>query len=699
MAADFSTAYSRIAHPLVGKLAVQWLQGHQLTPGEMRDLGVTLTGIEKPEQAWLALRFLLEAFRRAELPFLFCLDEHERLTIRGSDEDQKASLGLLKDLAEVFTGTGHVLIISGVCDAWDSLPEDVYARIKREDIVEIALERSEGPKLLRAYAPELDKIISPKALDRLYDVSQYNARRLLDLAHAAYKVWSSNGRRPLGPEAIRDVTRSALGDRNRKASVSGAIEDCGRSLGLTVERDAEFLGVRFDFLLSGPARMCLLVQVSESAFLMDEIDHSREIIGTQARLAEAHDQVRTCAVMIGYSSPEIRAALQKVVDRVLLYDEASFRSNFKEFAAYALEEMSTAHPPVPVPQIASATRLLDSTELARAGRMERVKTALGEAGAPQQQRQEAALVKQIDEQMSITLSEVESSLQQETEHLVGLSTRGITNEQGETTLRALSFLNWQRECLRRARNISENDGSGPVMLRLFELYRNEIAQAENSWQLLLGKESGLNDSRLDMLRNSLAQRRELLHDMEERWLTRRRKIPLAVSNLPVLVPLLAVVLILTWLSLGLWQAWSARGHALGAFRQALTGLIDVSLGYQGGTSASKEFASTAAVFERAILDPAMPTELETRIDGVRKAVDRVREGFGGSNAQPSQESVTALRTDARNALEHSYRVRSVLFDYLNLNRWLLVALAVLVLWILYWQYLRHALRERPERAG
>ena len=310
LAADFSTAYVRIAHPLVGKLATQWLLGNLLTLGEMRDLGVTQPGIDNPEQAWLALHFLLIAFSRAELPMLLCVDEHERITTRTTDEEKKSSWGLLKDLAELFASTGHILLISGVSDAWNTLPDDVFARIRRQDVIEVSLERSEVSKLLRAYAPQLDKIFTTEALERLYDAGQNNARRVLDLAHEAYEVWRPT-RRPLGPEAIREATRSALGDRNRKTGLKDAIEQSAPALDLVIEKDASFRGVIFDYVLTSSERRRILVQISESGFLLDEIDHGREIVEAQKRLAEEHHRTRTCVVMIGYSSLEVRDALER----------------------------------------------------------------------------------------------------------------------------------------------------------------------------------------------------------------------------------------------------------------------------------------------------------------------------------------------------------------------------------------------------
>ena len=693
LAGDFSTAYGRIAHPLLSKLAIQWLQGNRLTPGEMRDLGVALPGIEKPEQAWLALRFLLEAFRRAEVPALFCIDEHERVTFRGLEVEKTASWGLLKDLAEAFTGSGHTLIVAGVSDAWDSLPEDVFARIKREDIVEIALDRSEAPKLLRAYERDLGSIFTPAALERLYDVSQYNARQLIDLAHQAWKVWAVERGRPLGPEAIRDVTRSALGDRKRKTSLSEAIEKCAASLTLSLERDASIEDARFDFVLSGPERRRIVVQISESAFLLDEIDHGREIIEAQKRLARERDRIRTCAIMIGYSSFEVRDALEKVVDRVLLYDEAKFPKEFQDFVSRSLEAMSAERPPVPIPQIAAATRVLDASEAARSFHVERVRTELDELGAPQQQRQKEALAKQADEQMASVLGGIENGLRLESEYLIRVTTDGTVNDRGEATLKGIRFVNTQLDGLRRARNLCEMNGAGSEMASLLERYRTEGADAERLWQSLLGP-IGMDATSQSSLQRSAARRRELLPQIERRWLNRRRSTMLGVLQPLVFGPLLAALLFTVLLSVEFFQERGARLQAMDSFKTALNGLVDFASNYQLGAGAPvpKEFMANASSYEKAVLNPAI-RDLVTA-DGTGTDVDEVRRAFRRNQdaGGPTASAVEKLHADALKTLESVLKAPTAPLDFFSHHRFELSAIGVLVLFAAGWWQRRSLLK-------
>jgi hypothetical protein len=713
LAADFSTAYLRIADPLVGNLAIHWLQGNLLTLGEMRDLGVTQPGIEKPEQAWLALQFLLIAFSRAEFPLLLCMDEHERVTIRAADEEKKSSWGLLKDLAELFVSTGHVLLVSGVSDAWDSLPDDVFARIRRQDVTEVSLDRSEVPKLLRAYAPQLDKIFSTQALERLYEVGQNNARRVLGLAHEAYEIKGTE-RRPLGPEAIRDATRSALGDRNRKSGLMATVDECAHLLALTVEKEVRFRGVVFDYVLSSSESRRILVQISESAFLLDEIDHGREIIEAQKRLAEEHDRIRTCTIMIGYSSLEVRDALEKVVDRVLVYEETKFRDDFSDFVSRALVDMTSANPPVPVPQVSDATRILNSVEAERSVRVEKTKAALEEAGAPQQRRQEELLAQQADEQMSACLATVEKSMAQENEVLIRLTSQPVDKigDRSEIIVRGLGFVSLQYGGLKRARTIAERENAGTSVLGALEAYRRGLGEAEPLWpKLFRNPEGTIDDFNANQIISSLTRRRGLLHDIEGRWLRRRRKFTIVFSDPIVTIPLVLAALVLGWLAVDYWQISHARQQAIAAFEDSLKALIAVSLDFENtGTPKPDSFSKAVTQFENALLNPALEyyevsgdRSRNPNIANLRRTIYDYRQIFlqdvNSKSASASPSSllpsfvVSALRSDATQVLQDTYHMPAItLWSYFWLHRALATTAVLLVCWALAWPYYLYVFR-------
>ena len=90
---DFFKAYSKINDIELGLCAVRWIHGDNLSEEEARQLGVTLPRIE-PKYAKQALKFLLNAYRRAGIAFLFCVDEFERFRLpaeSGTEHQQAAN--------------------------------------------------------------------------------------------------------------------------------------------------------------------------------------------------------------------------------------------------------------------------------------------------------------------------------------------------------------------------------------------------------------------------------------------------------------------------------------------------------------------------------------------------------------------------------------------------------------------------------
>jgi hypothetical protein len=336
---DFFCAYSKIAYPPLEKLAVRWIQGDKLSTGEMKDLGLKSPGIDDPKRALRALRFLLEAFRKADIAFMFCLDEFERFTLRGSPQDQAASPGLLKDLTELFKDTGQILVVSGVTDAWDKLPKDVFDRIKREDIVETRLVPGEARKLLGVYlanaSQQPEEKFEKAALNLICEVGGDNARRLLSVAHHAFEM-AGDSPAPISEAIVQQAAVDALSDAERKQLASRGIEDVALRLRLAITRNVQVGDVVYDFVLGDPGNPAAMVAISQSVFKLDELQTGISIAGSTQVVSQLSPQARTCTVIVGYSTPEVRDRLAKVVDRVFVYDEDHFVPEFEEFLQASL---------------------------------------------------------------------------------------------------------------------------------------------------------------------------------------------------------------------------------------------------------------------------------------------------------------------------------------------------------------------------
>jgi hypothetical protein len=528
-----------------------------------------------------------------------------------------------------------------------------------------------------------------------------------------------------------------LGDRNRKTGLKDAIEQSAPALDLVIEKDASFRGVIFDYVLTSSERRRILVQISESGFLLDEIDHGREIVEAQKRLAEEHHRTRTCVVMIGYSSLEVRDALERVVDRVLVYDEAKFGDEFRNFASQALLEMTSSDPPVPVPQIGDATRILNSAEVVRTARIGKTKAALDEAGAPQQRRQEELLAQQADEQMWMCIAELENSLGAESDLLIRLNHQQLTTQQTadrlddlpKAIIGGLSLITVQYAGLKRARTIAERENAASSVAGGVGVYQQELGKAETFWHKLFRSPanqdliSSIDSYYAGELENSLATRRKMLLSIDERWLKRRRKAIFDFSDVAVTVPLLIAALILGWLGVGYWQISRAQQQAIEAFRDSLKGVIAFALDYENtGTFKQENFSTAVTHFETSLLNPALPGDLSANtqvkdygpgeapptVGGLRELISDCREYCetdvisqsksdhpltSNLDNNPVRIIVPNLRSSATRVLQNTYRLEGITFwTYSKVHNGLLGGVALLILWATTWRHFREFFR-------
>jgi len=272
VARDFFKAYSRIKDSNLSKLGVRWIRGEQLTNSEREDLGLDLAAINQPSHAKEAMRFLLEAHRKANIEVLFCVDEFERIAVRGTPQDRAATPGLIKDLAEMFSKTGHIFLLSGIDDAWSAMPADVFDRINRQDIIEMRLTNEECEGLIDQYCTN-EKFAVSELFERdstafLFEVGGRNPRQVLHIAHHAFQ--STGGKRRIGRADIVEGANKALSDPNRIKSVQENVERVAQNLGLGVQKDRQVGDARYSYVLGPANKPSILVNIMQSIFKEDE---------------------------------------------------------------------------------------------------------------------------------------------------------------------------------------------------------------------------------------------------------------------------------------------------------------------------------------------------------------------------------------------------------------------------------------------
>jgi hypothetical protein len=494
LTSDFLMAYSRITHPRLGPLAIKWIKGDKISETEQKDLGLKTAGILTDVHAKEAFRFVLGAFRKANYAVMFCVDEFERFSSPGQAEDKKALASLLKDLAEAFKDTGQCLIVAGVNDAWNNLPPDVYDRIKRPDIIEIQLEKKEAKGLLNVYCrtfPRATDLFKEESLSLLYEVSGHNTRQLLNLAH--YTVADAlNSKQvseafPIMPEQIEESASKVLSGVTRVNAVVQEIEDVAQELGMVHLRQTGTGGVKHQFTIGDPQRPVAIIMVAESIFKLSELSDARTVVSVSLELRKQFALTRLCVVVVGYSTAEVRKDMANAVDSVFLYEEDSFKADFREFLKAGNLTSEVKQQLLSQREISEdLLRRSDDKYLARREEIEEIAQALKKLQLETARGLDRTRDKRVTDKVTASLDEVGSLLQQEESLAVELLARTRKDKTDNTSLReqseiASELIDRQLSYLQRTDILNEPLPQSERFARALDYLIELTSKSQYSW--------------------------------------------------------------------------------------------------------------------------------------------------------------------------------------------------------------------------
>jgi hypothetical protein len=521
---DFFLAYSRLTDSDLGPLAVRWLKGEKLTTSEQRDLGLMAAGIETSGQAKDAFRFLLSAFKKADYAIMFCLDEFERFGAPGPPHTIKQLAALLKDLAEIFKGTGQVLIIAGVNEAWGGLTRDVFARVRRSDTIEIKLDKGEARGLLNAYCSprnNLADIFDDDAADMLSEASRRNARQMLTLAHHAFAdALSTDSEFPLTANRIEHSLTKRLGGQQRLDVVLQGIRDVAKDLALAVQQEDGADGVKYKVSLGDSQRPSAVFLITESIFKLGEVAAAATVNEISHGLRQGSARTRVCVIIVGYSTAQIREDLEKVVDRIFLFGEDDFLNELREFLKAAPLKDSEVEQKIQAQDAAYRDLLqkFDAYEQSRRGEIEQITQALTAVQQQVARAGDIAREKRAKDKMEETLAEIKSLLQQEEALWSSLlpPEEGIKRESFVAAYEQASrLLEDQRGNIKRAFILNEKMLQAEKFAALLEKASAQIESATQAWREIYRLSNITDASSIPTLLRGLEQEREL-------FTTRRR---------------------------------------------------------------------------------------------------------------------------------------------------------------------------------
>jgi hypothetical protein len=540
ISSDFLRAYIKFREPAWSKTALRWFLGDALTPEERDDLGLHTLQIVQADQARRAIRFLLEVHRKAGVPVLLCIDEFERFAVRGSADDQRALPSFLKDLAEMFESTGNAFILCGAEDAWRQLPGDTFDRIRRERIVEVTLSKKEVEGMLGLYCKssgrELGDVFDSGALAFLMDLSERNARRMLNISYEAFILTA--GRRKIVQQDVREAATKALADDQRFQSMDEAVLRVARAQMLGVTKQLTVGDATVDYALIGSGDRPMFLIVMRSSFKSDEVSAGRSAAAVVTEVKKRQAHARAAMIVLGYSTAEVREQLESVSDAVLVYDEDRFALELTDF-------LRTASTPVSGVESKDAEY---NKALQRFAEIEGNRSEDFNRLAKQLEAMEAAFRTQskrkqeerVTDKIGTSIAELQSLLRQE-QHFIEQALRYKASGAPLATPdrdRVISILDSERALMRRLEVL--NDGL-PEAFR-FRTLVAEIMMDTDVWEQHT-LEKPLDDSSL--VRERYRMREETLTELElchmRRLRSEFRLLGLRVSSRSLVLLLLAFI--------------------------------------------------------------------------------------------------------------------------------------------------------------
>jgi Cdc6-like AAA superfamily ATPase len=416
---DLALAYSKILDPTYGMTAVEWLQGKPLTDQQMRDLGLRSRIATIPD-AQQAFKFLLEAYRRADVPLMLSIDEFERSVLTDAGEPDVTGRNLLKDIAEAVVLGGHLFVACGLRSAWDSLSADFFGRISKTDVVDMSLTAAEAEELIHTWERGAPSVFSGAALSMAAEVAEYNSRRLLEIAHHSWEIWSATQAAKALPEDVRKATRRVLGDSKRRQDALSAISKFGELNGIVTNRNSRLS--EYDLML-GPATSPLaFVKVTASVFKDDEVEDIRQLIEARHRVVKDYPTAGTCTVIAGYSSPAIVEELRRAGDYVIRFDEPEFGAAFGGFISATRERSSVLAAPLAREDDGRYAVLLSKVDVIaeqNRAQIEELRRSFAAVKEQKVQRVEERFAKSSADKLKDVLEELTSLLEEENELLFG----------------------------------------------------------------------------------------------------------------------------------------------------------------------------------------------------------------------------------------------------------------------------------------
>ncbi|TYK52525.1 hypothetical protein [Actinomadura decatromicini] len=211
---ELATVLGLVWHRSAGAAAWRWLCGDGRSTDEdavlLADRGVRSPPVDDDLRALGVLRALARLCGRTGGRMVLVLDELHMMRPPGGDGLTETAATLMELLGWA-NEAGTLLVVCGLLDFWEALPESVRQRVTTR-IVPSLLTRDQ----IRAYiaaAQGLDDVpgeaphpFTAEAVEELWKITEGHPRRTITLCHHAHRLAAGTGR--IGPRQIQEASRA-----------------------------------------------------------------------------------------------------------------------------------------------------------------------------------------------------------------------------------------------------------------------------------------------------------------------------------------------------------------------------------------------------------------------------------------------------------------------------------------------------------
>lgn len=346
---DFGTAFSLFLRPEFEDAVWEWLQGSP-PDAALVDRGIKRTLDTDPEvlETIGVFAFL---YGRQNHRFVLVIDEMEKVLSHSSQQvTDEATILAFKKLMEVIGKTRALLILCGLPDFMEVLPEDAQQRIlsivrptglspdDTAQYIREAQKRSTGRERLKPFTNDTVAYVS--------EIAGGNARKVVRLCYHAFQVASNVGTdvtRAMLRETARDqfeltTKEDVYTEISRAVDLNGWLFETNKSFGKEKSR------VKTDFWLPvGDSGSGCVILITRSLLHEKEVIALAKQIEVIKQQMTSKAQVLSLLIINGYLADNLSLYLQKAFDRVINFNVRRFSDDIDAVLKGVIRRLEDTH--------------------------------------------------------------------------------------------------------------------------------------------------------------------------------------------------------------------------------------------------------------------------------------------------------------------------------------------------------------------